>query len=173
MTRKVVTTGLVGLGLGYALWRAYEAGMDRAWQGFFGSPDLGPVDFAALVRRATPNDALACPPGLCPQAKPDIDVPIYPVPATRLRAIIAEAAACEPNTVLIHSTQTQDRFLVRTRFMRFPDTVVAHVFARGEGRSTVALYSRSQIGRSDFGVNLRRLKRWLERISGLAGGKGS
>jgi uncharacterized protein (DUF1499 family) len=170
MTKKAVTTGLVGFGLGYALWRAYEAGMDRAWRGFFGSPDLGPVDFATLVRRPTPNDALACQPGICPGAKSDIDAPVYPVPAAGLRAIIAQAAASEPNTVLIGSTETQDRFLVRTRLMRFPDTVVAQVFERGEGASTLALYSRSQIGRSDLGVNLRRLKRWLGRIDALVGG---
>jgi uncharacterized protein (DUF1499 family) len=170
MTKKAGATGLVGFGLGYVLWRAYEAGMDRAWRGFFGSPDLGPVDFATLVLRPTPNDALVCPPGLCPGAKPDIDAPVYPIPAASLRAAIAQAATSEPNTVLIHSTETQDRFLVRTRLMRFPDTVVAQVFEQGEGGSTLALYSRSQIGRSDLGVNLRRLKRWLERIDGLAGG---
>jgi uncharacterized protein (DUF1499 family) len=48
--------------------------------------------------------------------------------------------------------------------MRFPDTVDALVVGRGEGRSTVALYSRSQVGYSDLGVNRARIARWLERI---------
>jgi uncharacterized protein (DUF1499 family) len=38
------------------------------------------------------------------------------------------------------------------------------IVARGENRSTVALYSRSQIGYWDHGVNRARLERWLERI---------
>ncbi|MDF2690080.1 MAG: hypothetical protein K0Q80_3046, partial [Microvirga sp.] len=59
--------------------------------------------------------------------------------------------------------------LVRTRFMRFPDTVVVQVFDRGEDASTLALYSRSQVGRSDFGVNRRRIERWVARIGTLGG----
>ena len=35
-------------------------------------------------------------------------------------------------------------------------------FQVGGGRSTVALYSRSQIGRSDMGTNLARIRRWLD-----------
>jgi uncharacterized protein (DUF1499 family) len=52
--------------------------------------------------------------------------------------------------------------------MRYPDTVVAQVMEKDQGHSTLALYSRSQIGRSDFGVNRRRLERWVERIGTLA-----
>ena len=166
-TPKRVAAGLAGVGLGYGLWRAWEAGLDRTWQAAFGSSDLGPVDFTALVRRRTPNDALACPRDLCP-AQADFEPPVFPVPAARLRALLSEAALSEPNTVLVESTPTQDRYLVRTRLMRFPDTVVAEALARGEEHSTLALYSRSQIGRSDFGVNRGRLERWVARIGPLA-----
>ncbi len=36
----------------------------RIWT-LFGPADLGDIDFATLVRRSSPNDALACSPGLC------------------------------------------------------------------------------------------------------------
>jgi uncharacterized protein (DUF1499 family) len=52
--------------------------------------------------------------------------------------------------------------------MRYPDTVVVQVFERDGSLSTLALYSRSQIGSSDFGVNGRRLARWVERVGTLA-----
>jgi hypothetical protein len=54
------------------------AGAERFWR-LFGEPDLGPVSFEQLERRATPNDSLACPPDFC---KAGVDV------TTRLGAII-------------------------------------------------------------------------------------
>jgi uncharacterized protein (DUF1499 family) len=139
--------------------------MARLWQTMFGSPDLGAVDFTTLERRRTPNDSLVCPAAFCPRAKPDFEPPVYPVPALRLRSIAAQAIAREPDAALVHSDPNQDRYLVRTRLLRFPDTVNLLVIDLGGGRSTLALYSRSQIGRSDLGTNRRRLERWVERIS--------
>jgi uncharacterized protein (DUF1499 family) len=168
MRKKAVAIGLVSVGLGYGLWRGWETGLDRAWQGVFGSPDLGPVEFSTLRRRATPNDALICPRDVCPQAQADAEPPVFPVPGARLRSLVSEVALAEPGTSLIEKGQQQDRFLVRTRFMRFPDTVIMQVFDQGEDASTLALYSRSQIGSSDFGVNRRRIERWVARIGMLA-----
>ena len=68
----------------------------------------------------------------------------------------------------MQSGPEQDRYLARTRLMRYPDTIVAEVIEQGPNLSTLALYSRSQIGRSDFGVNRRRIERWVERIGALA-----
>jgi uncharacterized protein (DUF1499 family) len=168
MRKKAVAIGLVGVSLGYGVWRGWETGVERAWHGLFGSPDLGSVDFATLKRGANPNDALICPRDLCPQAQADAEPPVFPVPAARLRSIMSEVALGEPGTSLLDRGPRQDRYLVRTRLMRFPDTVVVEVFDRGEDASTLALYSRSQIGRSDFGVNRRRLERWVARIGTLA-----
>ena len=44
--------------------------------------------------------------------------------------------------------------------MRFPDTIDVEVMPAGENQSTLALYSRSLVGRKDFGVNRARLQRW-------------
>ena len=168
MRKKAVAIGLVSVGLGYGLWRGWEMGLERTWQGVFGQPDLGSVDLATLKRRTTPNDALICPRDVCLQAQADAEPPIFPVPGARLRSIISEVALAEPGTSLLDRGTQQDRYLVRTRFMRFPDTVVVEVFDRGDDASTLALYSRSQIGRSDFGVNRRRIERWVARIGTLA-----
>ncbi len=165
---RTAAPGLANAGLGPVLRRAWNAGLEGLWRSSFGPPDLGPVAFAALERRRSPNDALVCPKDVCPNARPDVEPPLFPFPAARLRALVSEAALSEPDTVLVQSGAEQDRYLVRTRLMRFPDTVVAQVIAREGERSTLALYSRSQIGRSDFGVNRRRLERWVERIGRLA-----
>ncbi len=168
MRKKAVAIGLVSVGLGYGLWRGWETGLERTWQSLYGSPDLGPVDFATLKRRTTPNDALICPRDVCPQAQPDSEPPVFSVPTARLRSLVSEAALSEPGTTLIDRGPEQDRYLVRTRLMRFPDTVVVQVFDRGQDGSTLALYSRSQVGRSDFGVNRRRIERWVALVGSLA-----
>ncbi|MFD0933971.1 hypothetical protein ACFQ12_02050, partial [Methylobacterium trifolii] len=62
----------------------------------------------------------------------------------------------------------EDRYLVRTGPLRLPDTVNVAIVGAGEGRSTVALYARSQGVLTDFGHNRARLARWLARIEDLA-----
>jgi uncharacterized protein (DUF1499 family) len=142
--------------------------MNGIWSLVFGNPDLGRVDFPTLVRRSQPNDALICLSELCPKASVDREPPVFPVSAARLRAIVSEMARAQPATTILDDRGTQSRYLVRSRLFGFPDTVNVEVFDRGSAHSTIALYSRSQVGRTDFGVNLRRLDRWLKRIEALA-----
>lgn len=156
------------IGFGALLWRG-PAGIDRVWAFLFGEPDLGSVDFAVLTRRASPNDALACPAAQCPLARVDLVSPVFPVPRGRLRAIVAEVAADDGDVRPVdEATGDEDRYIARTRLMRFPDTVSALTVDLGDGRSTLALYSRSQIGLTDFGVNRARVERWLKRIGEIA-----
>jgi uncharacterized protein (DUF1499 family) len=159
-------TGLAGAGLAYGAWRLWGDRIEGVWSRTFGPADLGPVDFANLRRPKSPNNALVAPPSVCGHARADLIPPDFPVSAARLHAIVSEVAAEEPNTELVHADpkHEQDRYVVRSRLLRFPDTVNVKIIDRGEGRSTLALYSRSQVGRADFGVNRKRLQRWLKRI---------
>lgn len=158
-SRESRAAGPVGAGV-----RLAAGLLEGAWALVFGPPDLGAADFAALRRRRTANDALACPDGFCPAARPNLVAPVFPVPPECLRALLAEAALAEPGAVRLPAAEGRDRFLVRTRFLRFPDTVDAQVLAAGAGGATLALYSRSRIGGYDFGANPARLRRWLARI---------
>src|SRR5256714_12272694 len=124
--------------------------------------DIGPVDWAKLTRHTTPNDALVCPSGRSPSAKPDWEPEIYPMPPAELLARLRKIALAEPDTrELSGAPDTAARFLQHTRLMRYPDTIDLEVFPAGENRSTLAIYSRSLIGRKDFGVNRARITRWL------------
>ncbi len=135
----------------------------------FGPPDLGPVNFETLKRRTSPNDALACPPQLC-VAKSDIAPPVFAVGAPELAQAFAKAIATEPLVEKVASDESgfTARFVQRTKVMRFPDTVNVRFIDLGDGRSTIALYSRSQLGEGDFGVNRARIERWLEKLEKLA-----
>ena len=148
-----------------ALIAAYFAwGPERVWA-LFGPADLGPVEFETLARRSTPNDALACPPGIC-QAQSDLTPPEYAVSAADLRLAFAKAIAPEPRLTAIASDDAAliDRYIQRSALMRYPDTIVVKFFDLPDGRSTIALYSRSQLGKSDLGVNRARIERWLAKL---------
>jgi uncharacterized protein (DUF1499 family) len=139
-------------------------GPDRFWRQF-GNPDLGDVTFETLERRTTPNDALACPPDVCAAAS-DVSPPVWALPPAGLRQVFAAVIATEPRVTLVAADDETltDRYIQRSAVLGFPDTVVVRFLDRPGGRSTLALYSRSEFGRSDLGVNKARVIRWIARL---------
>jgi len=125
--------------------------------------DIGPVNFAELARRNTPNDALACPRSRCPSAKPDWETRTYDMPPTALIKRLIAVASAEPNTSLLRRVvgDSRARFIRYSRVMHFPDTIDAGVLPVGDDQSTLAIYWRSLVGYGDFGVNRAQLKRSL------------
>ena len=140
------------------------AGPARVWS-LFGPADLGPITFETLQRRSTPNDALACPLDVC-MTKVDIVPPVYTVGAADLALAFDKAIASEPRLTLAATSDqgASRRYIQRSRLLGFPDTIVVRFFERAGGHSTLALYSRSQLGKGDLGVNRARIKRWLAEI---------
>ena len=80
---------------------------------------------------------------------------------------MAKVIATEPRITLIESNDTTltERYIQRSALLKFPDTIVVRYIEPPEGGTTLAIYSRSQLGHSDLGVNLARLKRWLRRLA--------
>jgi uncharacterized protein (DUF1499 family) len=142
-------------------------GPARIWD-LFGPADLGPVDFARLERRSSPNDALACPEGMCGTARVDIVTPIFAMEARALRAAMTRALAAEPDLtrVAANADGLSERYVQRTRRLGFPDTIDLRYVDLPGGRSTIALYSRSKLGYGDLGANRARIERWLARLAG-------
>jgi uncharacterized protein (DUF1499 family) len=52
-------------------------------------------------------------------------------------------------------------YIQRTELMRYPDSITVRFIPLADGQSTLAIYSRSHYGRSDFGVNQARIRAWL------------
>jgi hypothetical protein len=153
--------------LAFAVWRGDESyGISDFWEAVIGDPDLGEVDFAAVSRSPTGNDALFCPPGVCGQTRVDGVSPIFNAPVSRLRDAVRVIEANDENLVQVEAETpgVQDRYVSRSRLMRYPDTINVRFYDLGDGRSSLALHSRSQIGRSDFGVNKARLDSWLAEL---------
>jgi len=140
-------------------------GRQTVWHTFFGEADLGPAHFQTLVRSSAPNHYLVCPDGYCTGTIPDAVSRTYPMAREDLLAQFAEIVGERKNTRIIPDAAPDDvRFVERTPFLQFPDTVSIKVIDAGENASQVAIFSRSQIGRSDFGVNQRRVETLLAEL---------
>ena len=142
-----------------------SAGAERVW-GLFGPADLGDIRFEALVRRSSPNDALAIPEGFG-SGRLDMTSPAYAVPPRELRDAFRRALEVEKRLVRVAEDEVAltARYVQQTAFLGFPDTIVVRFVAVGRERSSIALYSRSKLGRSDFGANKARLERWLAMLA--------
>lgn len=132
-----------------------------AAHGAAGLPRPALIDFAHLERPATPNSALAAPQDF--QPTPDLVTHRYSVAGIRLYAAVKDIAAHEKRTypAAEYAAQLQAHWVARSAVFNFPDLVSAQIKTQGEDASTLILYSRSVYGRSDLGVNRKRLAAWL------------
>jgi uncharacterized protein (DUF1499 family) len=116
-----------------------------------------PMDMAAIVRPSSPNTALAAPAGFQPE--PDIVVPQFKVAPAKLYAAIRAVAEGQPRVYLhvAYDDRLQVHYVARSAVLNFPDLISVQV----NPDSGLVLWSRSIYGRSDFGVNRKRLAAWL------------
>jgi uncharacterized protein (DUF1499 family) len=124
------------------------------------------LDFATLVAPKTPNWYLTAPKGLCRKATPQDEAPIFPLTPDRLWDRLLTVVAREPR-VTINDQDKAALYLDFTQvslLFRFPDRVTMQILSAGEG-STLAIFSRSKYGRSDLGVNAKRVKRLLAALA--------
>ena len=123
-------------------------------------------DPTTLARAGTPNDWLICPEAACAAAISAVS-PRYPMPPALLLAAWRAMLADQPRVTLIAVDPARDLLLVqdRTPVLRFVDTVAIRVLPAGGG-ATFAAYSRSELGRYDFGTNRRRLEGWIAELAG-------
>ena len=142
-------------------------GREQSLEMIFGPIDTSPVDFATIDTTGRENTYLVCPPGLCAQ-EPDRTSPVFAISATKLRNSWFSMIGAEPRTDWVSSNEEiqQYDFVQRTKLMRFPDTITVRFLPLEEGRSTLAIFSRSHYGRSDLGVNKARIDGWLDALSG-------
>lgn len=149
-----------------AMLAGFAIGPARVWDATFGPADLGAVDWDSLTRRSSPNDALICPDGFCGAAKADRTAPLYPVRVAVLARALDLALLSEPRLTLVALSEDgfDRRYVQRSALMGYPDTIAIKLIALDETVSTIAIYSRSQIGYSDLGVNRARLDRWVAAI---------
>lgn len=126
--------------------------------------DVGPMDLRTIDRATSPNDALACPMGTC-KAEGDLESPVFRVTREKLMIHAKQVIAGQSRIKLIASDAQLDQlvYVQRSKFLGFPDTIWIQGVTVGAG-SSVIIYSRSNYGYSDFGVNRDRVNVWLDDI---------
>lgn len=122
--------------------------------------------FATLKLADTPNQYLILPAGFAADATPHAVSPIFDIPVQRLERLALEVIRAQPRTVQVAADPAERTyaFVQRTALLRFPDTVTIRFIALGANAATLAMYSRSKIGHSDFGTNRKRVEEWVSRI---------
>lgn len=128
------------------------------------------IDFATLELATSPNQYLVCAAELC-QAEANRAPPSFDVPAVSLREAWFQVVSEEPRVRLVESDDDllQYAFVQRSAVFRFPDRITVRFLPLADGRSTLAVYSRSIYGYSDLGVNRRRVERWLTALGETVG----
>ena len=155
---------VVVVGLVFAL-----ADRDSLLAVLFGPVEIQDIDFETLEPTDRPNRYLVCPPNLC-AAEADRESPVFEIPAPALRARWMRMIAAQPRTSAgaADDAALQYDFVQRSRLISYPDTVTVRFIALDGNRSTLALYSRSNYGYDDFGVNQARIEDWLAQLQALA-----
>jgi uncharacterized protein (DUF1499 family) len=142
-------------------------GRDRGLELVFGPIEEKQVDFATLTLEPTPNQFLVCPKDLCQASAHQIS-PVYNLSVEELKAewltFIRQQSRIEAGPV--DDKKQQYDFIQRTEWMRYPDSITIRFIPLGPDSSTLAIYSRSHYGKSDFGVNEQRITSWLSQLSG-------
>jgi uncharacterized protein (DUF1499 family) len=117
------------------------------------------MDFATLERPLSPNTYLVCTPALCRAARADEDAPVFNAPPAGVRAALAEIV---PDIAFVESPAgLRGSYVAVTRVLRFRDDVDVLLAPTEDGRTQVAIYSRSRLGYSDMGANRKRVKALL------------
>lgn len=141
-------------------------GREKTWVKIFGTADLGAVDFASFSPTKKPNHALFCPKDYCPNAGKYKLSPTFELPVNVLKGKLLALVEAEPHMVQVAADDEnlQYRYVQYTPLMRYPDTIRIQLIELGDGKSSFAIFSESQIGKSDLGVNFKRVNNWLKQL---------
>ncbi|MEM5494715.1 DUF1499 domain-containing protein [Hoeflea sp. AS16] len=158
---KTIILGLIIL-VGAGIAAFILIGRERSWELVAGPPDRGQRDFSLNKRSTTPNDALACSPGLC--EKPDFEIPpVDDAPAIAIERLSQRLFTSDPLARRIDDRKdpAKARFVTYSPLMRFPDVIHLEARPMPDGRTGIMAYAAAQIGKSDLGKNRARLEALL------------
>jgi uncharacterized protein (DUF1499 family) len=93
----------------------------------------------------------------------DAPAPVYAATAAELAAAFDAVALGQPRTTRLAGgpPALEATYVQRSLLWGFPDYVSVRAIDLGEGRATLAVYSRSRFGYGDMGVNRARVEAWL------------
>jgi uncharacterized protein (DUF1499 family) len=138
---------------------------ERPLSALFSVDDFQTVDFEGIQLTDKPNQFLICPPDLC---RGHAEIPAFEFSVEDLRERWQDIVAASPRLEVLAENGQQIDYVQRSARFRFPDIVTVRFIAVSPAQSTLAIYSRSVYGESDFGVNRKRVEAWLSALGGRA-----
>jgi uncharacterized protein (DUF1499 family) len=117
---------------------------------------------------SSPNSYRVAPAGA--EIDRNADAPVFAVPVSELAAAF-DAVALGDDRVEVLAGSAADGFVTyvqRSALFAFPDYVSVRFVDVGAG-SSLAVFSRSRYGKSDLGVNEKRVTRWLDQLEQAVG----
>lgn len=133
----------------------------RPLSALFSVGDFEPVDFEDIQLTDKPNQFLMCPPDLC---NGHAESPVFEFSVEVLRERWQDVVAAQPRVAALAENDQQIDYVQRSARLRFPDIISVRFISVSPTRSTLAIYSRSVYGKSDFGVNRARIDSWLSAL---------
>jgi len=137
--------------------RAVTAGHDPAeWH----------IDPLTVERPPSPNTYFVASQSIV-EARVDLEAPIYAAPAVVMAIAFNDYVLTQPNALLIDGgvDALWLTYVQRTPTLKMPDYISVKFIDLEEGKSTIAIYSRSRFGYGDMGVNKARVNAWLQSLS--------
>jgi uncharacterized protein (DUF1499 family) len=127
------------------------------------------LDFTVVRTPSRPNAWLVAPPATI-DGEASEPAPVLPMAAPAAAAAWLAIIESEPRTGVIAISPDGLRIEAEQRSagFGFVDRISAWFIPMGNGRSTLAVYSRAQTGYWDLGVNKRRVRDWLQRLAAEA-----
>jgi uncharacterized protein (DUF1499 family) len=91
---------------------------------------------------------------------------MFDVSVDQLRERWREIVAAQPRMELLAEDENGQQFdyVQRSAWFRFPDIITVRFISVSPSQSTLAIYSRSVYGKSDFGANRKRIEAWLKNL---------
>ncbi len=126
------------------------------------------IDFPSLRLTRKPNQFLMAPEGLC-SGRVHAKSPVFTLPVHELRAKLEALALATENLEKLSDRdlgegRSQSEFVKYSNLVGYPDTITIEYLELKDGNSTLAVYSRAHYGYRDFGVNARRILRWMAEL---------
>jgi len=124
------------------------------------------VDPLTAERPVSPNTYFVAPQNMV-DALVDLEAPIYAVPAIIMANAFNDYVITQPNALAIDGSVDALwlTYVQRTPTLKMPDYITVKFIELEEGKSTIAIYSRSRYGYGDMGVNKARITAWLQSLS--------
>jgi len=124
------------------------------------------VDFKNIRLPTTPNFYIMCPASYCPKSAHAVVSPEFNVSVAALQVRWNNMIKKQARTTLLTSEDTnlQRLYVQLTALWHFPDFIDVRFISLDENRATLAIYSHSYFGHSDFGVNKKRVVQWIEEL---------